>query len=54
MSDPSSQSLLEELDARQDALLQELELLNQRLEQVIRESATLRGPGEEQPRLSAA
>jgi hypothetical protein len=52
MSDPSSQSLLEELDARQDVLLADLEKLNQRLEQVIRESTTLaRG---EQPRPAVA
>lgn len=54
MNDLPHQSLLEELDARQDELLAELDRLNQRLEQVIRESAILRGPAADQPQPNAA
>jgi hypothetical protein len=37
-----AQSLLDELDARQDELLEELDRLNARLQQVIAEYSTLR------------
>jgi hypothetical protein len=54
MNELPHQSLLEELDARQDELLAELDRLNQRLEQVIRESTILRGPSADQPQPKAA
>ena len=54
MNDLPHQSLLEELDARQDELLAELDQLNQRLEQAIRESLVLRGPSADQPQTKAA
>lgn len=37
-------SLLDELDARQNELLEELERLNQRIEQVLRECLSLPEP----------
>jgi hypothetical protein len=49
MNELSSQTLLEELDARQDELLAELEQLNQQIERVILESAAWRGPAEPLP-----
>jgi hypothetical protein len=54
MNDLPHQSLLEELDARQDELLAELDRLNQRLEQVIRESSSLRVLSADQPQPKAA
>jgi hypothetical protein len=52
MSDvPSRQSLLDELDARQDELLVQLDELNAKIEQVLAQFA---GPREEEPRLRAA
>jgi hypothetical protein len=42
-SDAPRQSLLEELDARQNELLDELDKLNGRIEQVLRESVHWRG-----------
>jgi len=41
-TEASRLSLLEELDARQNELLDELERLNSRVEQVLRESLTWR------------
>jgi hypothetical protein len=46
-------SLLEELDARQNELLDELDRLNGRIERVIAEWTTARMPGE-QPAKQAA
>jgi hypothetical protein len=48
MNDLPHQSLLEELDARQDELLAELERLNRRIEQAIQEITIWRGPAMEQ------
>jgi hypothetical protein len=45
------QTLLDELDARQDELLVQLEQLNARIEQALAQFA---GPREEQPRLRTA
>ena len=49
MNDLPRQSLLEELDARQDELLAELDKLNRRIEQAIQEITIWRGPAIEQP-----
>lgn len=54
MNDLPHQSLLEELDARQDELLAELERLNRRIEQAIQEITIWRGPTVEQPAPKAA
>jgi hypothetical protein len=43
-NDAPSQSLLEELDSRQSEVLDELERLNGRIEQVIAECGSWRGP----------
>ena len=53
MNDLPSQTLLEELDARQDELLEELERLNQRIERVICECNLWRAPVSEQPARAA-
>ena len=42
-NDAPRQSLLEELDVRQNELLDELERLNTRIEQVLRETVKWRG-----------
>jgi hypothetical protein len=42
-NDAPSQSLLEELDARQNELLDELDQLNLRIEQVLNETIKWRG-----------
>ena len=42
-NDAPSQSLLEELDARQNELLDELDRLNARIEQVLNETMKWRG-----------
>ena len=42
MSDTPRQTLLEELDSRQDQVLAELEALNARLEQVLKEFTVVR------------
>jgi uncharacterized protein YdcH (DUF465 family) len=47
-------SLLEELDARQDELLDELDRLNQRIERVIGEWTRQQPTTEEQPKKVAA
>ena len=49
MNDAPRQSLLQELDARQDELLEELERLNERIEQVLQECVAWRGPMADQP-----
>ena len=49
MSDLPRLTLLEELDARQDELLAELDRLNLRLEQVIRECLSDRDPAVSEP-----
>jgi hypothetical protein len=54
MNDAPGQSLLEELDARQDELLIELDRLNARLERVIAECSAWRGMEEKTAKLSAA
>lgn len=40
----SSQSLLEELDARQNEILDQLEELNARIERVLKECLPAKGP----------
>jgi hypothetical protein len=45
-TEASRLSLLEELDARQNELLEELERLNSRIEQVLRESLAWRSAWE--------
>jgi len=50
MNDLPSQSLLEELDARQNELLEELERLNQRIERAIQECNVWRAPAVEPAR----
>lgn len=47
-------SLLHELDARQNALLDELDLLNSRIEKVIAEWGSWRGDSTEKPALPVA
>ena len=54
MSDLPRLTLLEELDARQDELLAELDRLNLRLEQVIRECLSDRDPAVSEPLAKAA
>ena len=44
MNDIPRQNLLEELDARQNELLDELDNLNRRVEQVLSECLAWRGP----------
>lgn len=51
-NDAPGQSLLEELDSRQSEVLDELEWLNSRIEQVIAEALAWRG--NEQGKLAAA
>jgi hypothetical protein len=46
-NDAPSQSLLEELDARQNELLDELDILNSRIEQVLRDCLLWRGGPED-------
>jgi hypothetical protein len=43
LNDATGPSLLEELDGRQDELLDELDRLNTRIEQVLRECLSFRG-----------
>ena len=47
-------SLLEELEAQQDEVLEELDRLDRRIEQVIAECAAWRGEGEAPVKVSAA
>jgi hypothetical protein len=44
MNDIPRQSLLDELDARQDELLEELQRLNRQIEQAIQQCSIWRGP----------
>jgi hypothetical protein len=53
-TDLSRHSLLEELDARQTAVLDELEQLNCRIEQLIAEASAWRGSETASPQLAAA
>jgi hypothetical protein len=52
--DAPGQSLLDELDARQNELLDELERLNQRIERVIAECGAWRGVEETPAKLPTA
>jgi hypothetical protein len=54
MNELAQQSLLQELDSRQDELLHELEQLNRRIEQVLQETIAWRGSTEAPPAKAAA
>jgi hypothetical protein len=53
-TDAPGQSLLEELDARQNELLDELDRLNARIEQAIAQCSTWRSAIEEPAKVRAA
>jgi hypothetical protein len=54
VANPAAGSLLEELDARQDEVLGELDRLNARIEQVLAETLAWRGNEATMPALPAA